>query len=358
MTIKLNRGLLPIFILIMFFIASCEKEPVDGGGGGTDSDITSITLSSTSGTEFVVNTETSFVVKNNKNEIVTEEAEIFVGDTRLSESSYTFSEKGVFEVYAKYKELTSNKLSITVKQPASGTSKTEFTSKVLVQDFTGTWCGYCAAALIELNQKEEKFPGKLIPLEIHGGGSGPVSGDVFDFPDSSPFKVEGYPSIWYNFNKDHEYFADQDITTYVSNKIKTGLAINYDASSGSVTVRAKSDKTLNGRKIAVYIVEGGLVANQTNYDNNDPSSPAYQKGDIIENFQYNNVARAALTQSPLGDVITTANSNELEMEFKLDSVTGKVKDMSKTKIVAVLLEADGKYINAQSAVANENKDFD
>lgn len=357
MTIKLNRSFLPIFILIMFFIASCEKEPV-GGGGGTDSEVTSITISSTSGNQFVLNTETSFVVKNNKNEIVTEESEIFVGDTRLSESSFTFSEKGVFEVYAKYKKLTSNKLSITVKQPATGTSKTEFTSKVLVQDFTGTWCGFCAAALIELNQKEEKFPGKLIPLEIHGGGSSSTSGDVFDFPDSAPFKVEAYPTVWYNFDKNYEYFADQDIATYVSNKIKTGLAINYDVSSGSVTVRAKSDKDLNGRKLAVYVVEGGLVGNQANYDNNNSSSPAYQKGDVIENFKYNNVARAALTGSPLGDLITTANANELEMEFKLDGIAAKVKDMSKTKIVAVLLEADGKYINAQSAVANENKDFD
>lgn len=356
--LKKKMGMVLSLAFMMFFVMSCEKEDV--GGGDTKDDSKSITISSSAGNDFSINTESSFVVKNDKGVDVTSSSEIYVGDSKISGSKYTFVEKGTYEVYAKYKKLTSNKLSIVVKSPISTTNKTEFTSKVLAHDFTGTWCGFCAATLLGLHAQEAKFPGKLIPIEVHAGGSGSggSGADVFDFPNAAPFDVNAYPSLWYNFDRNYEYFADADIATYVSKKIKTGLSINYDTDGGKVTVKVKSDTMLNGRKLAVYVVEGGLKADQANYDNDNPSSPAYQKGAVIKDFDYHNVARATLSESPLGDVISSAQDNELVKEFKLEGLSSKVKDMKNTKIVAVLLDGAGKYINAQSAVANENKDFD
>lgn len=356
--LKKRLGLVLSLAFLMVFMTSCEKE--DNGGDDNGDEITSISISSSAGSEFLVNTESTFVVKNNKDEDITSESEIYVGETKISDAQYTFDQKGTYEVYAKYKELTSNKLSITVNEQPDTTSKTEFTSKVLVHDFTGTWCGHCAGALLELYEKAEKFNETMIPIEIHSGGSGSAleGTGLFDFPNSSVFNVEAYPTVWHNFDKNFEYFAEADIADYVAKKTKTGLAVNYDMDGGKVIVRMKSDKPINGHKVAVYVLEGGLTANQTNYENDDPSSPAYQKGDVIENFEYNNVARVSLTESPLGDAITDASGNEHEIKFSLDEVSDRVKSMANTKVVAFLIDDNNKYINAQSALANEDKDFD
>lgn len=344
--------LLSLALMVLLF-ASCDK------GGEDPSDATSISISSSVGTVFEIDTESSFVVKDNLDKDVTSASEIYVGGTKISGSSYTFKEKGSFEVYAKHKDLTSNKLTITVKE-APSSSVAKFTSKVLAHEFTGTWCGHCAGPLLELKEKFEKFNGKFIPIEIHSGGSGIGADGVesFDFPNSSIFKVEAQPTLWYNFDKQFEYFSSEDIATYVTKKSKTGLAIHYNLEGNNATIKIKSDKNLNGLKIAVYLLEGKLVATQYNYENNNPQSKAYQKGDEIHGLVYDNVARASLTNSPLGDVISDANGTEHTMIFSLDGKKEKVKDIKNTKVVAFLLDKNDKYINAQSALANENKDFD
>lgn len=352
-----KAGFLICLTLVALFFTSCNN---DDDGTSTNDDITSITISSNSGTELEVNQETMFSIKSNKGEDITSKSEIFVEQNLISSNNYKFVNAGEFTVYAKYKDIVSNQLVITVKEENSTSTADEFTSKIIVHDFTGTWCGYCAAALLELYEKAEKFPNALVPIEIHGGGSGNAADGIerFDFPNISVFGVDGFPSIWHNFDANHEYFAEEDMANYIANKSKTGLAINYDLSGNIVKVRIKSNKEINGRKLAVYLLEGGLISNQTNYDNNNPSSPSYQKGDVIENLEYKNVARASLTDSPLGTEISDATGNEYEISFSLNDLTDKVKDMKNTKVVAALLENDGSFINAQSALANENKDFD
>lgn len=353
--LRKNASFALSFILVLFLFTSCDK---DNGGEGNE-EVTSITLNSSAGTAFLVNTQTSLSVKDNNGQDVTSDSDIFVGGDKIDGATFTFDKAGSFEVYATYKELTSPKITIEVEEE-SNPSISEFTSKILAHEFTGTWCGFCAPALLELKEKEEKFSGNLIPVEVHGGGSGSGPGDkeLFDFDNVNDFGVDGYPTLWYNFDSNFTYFADQDIQEYIEKKIKTGLAINFDLDNKNVTVRVKSDVDLNGSKLAVYLLEGKLTASQTNYENDNPSSPAYQKGEIIENFEYNNVARASLTSSALGDVISDATGSTLTTSFSLEGKTARVVEMANTKVVAFLVDKDGKYINAQVAVANQNKDFD
>lgn len=339
------------FVLFMF--TSCEKE------NGKDK-ATSITISSTGGLNVDLNSKKTFEIKDNNGDDVTSDSEIYVADTKISGNSHTFDKVGTFEVYAKYKDLTSNRLSINVQEETSGDTLNEFTPKVLVHDFTGTWCGFCASALYELNEKAEKHPGIVIPIEVHGNGSGnAIEGkESFDFPQIDKFSVEGFPTIWHNYDKNIEYFPSSEIEAYAAKKIKTGLAVNYNLDDEKVTVKIKSDEDIKGKKIVVLLLEGGLKSNQTNYDNDNPSSPAYQKGKVIEDFDYNNVAKASVTDNALGDVIADTAGKEHTLEFSVADKMAKIKDAKNTKVVAYLLDANDKYINAQVAVANENKGFE
>lgn len=355
---KILGGILSLAVMVIV-MTSCQKE-INSGNGQQGDTVTSITLTSSEGTDITVNTEVAFTVKSNNGDVITSESEIFVGDNRLTGNTFEFETEGTYEIYAKYKALTSNRIVFKVSKPNSNNSLTEFTAKILAHDFTATWCGFCAGALLELNQKAKKFSGNVIPIEVHADGSGNANQGPgsFDFPNNKVFKVDGYPTVWHNYDKEYLYFPEKDMESYIAKKAKTGLAINYNLADKKVTVSIKSDTAIKGKKLVVLLLEGELIADQQNYDNNNESSPAYKKGKVIKGFKYNNVARAALSKSVLGDVIADAQGNSHSIVYTLENKIENVKEMKNTKVVAYLLDENDKYINAQVAIAGENKDFD
>lgn len=345
-------GKILTLFLISLLISSCQDDQGE--------DNTGITLSSFAGTDLTVKTKALFIVKDAQKKNVTSEAEIFIGNNKISENSYTFSEVGVYEVYASYKDFKSNKLTINVTDEAPTSTLSEFTPKVLVHEFTGTSCGHCVREIFKIKDKIKKFPGEVIPIEIHSNGSGNAyeGKESFDFPNNEVFGVNSFPTVWYNNDKVKNEFSDEEVKEYLSNKTKTGLAINYSLEDEEITVKIISDSPINDKKIVAFLLEGNLLSDQANYYNDDKSSPAYKKGKVIKDMEYENVARAALTQSPFGDVITDATGNQHTIVFSLTDKTDMVKDLNYSKVVVFLLDKNDNYINAQVAVANQNSYFD
>lgn len=349
-------GTLSSLLLIILLLASCQKDPLD------KNETTSIKLISSAGTNITVGSKIYFIIKDNNGIDITSESKIYVENSKVPilNSSYKFDETGSFEVFAKYKKFKSNKLTVKVNEKKPSSSINEFSSKIIAHDFTATACGYCADALMRLNAKAEKFSGKVIPIEIHTNESGysNETKESFDFPNHEIFGVDRYPTVWYNYDKSEKHLSDEEINAFTSKKTNTGMAIHYNLDESIVTVKIKSDKSIMENKIVVLLLEGNLVYDQYNYDNDNPSSPAYKKGEIIKNFEYNNIARCSLTKSALGDVITDSTGNEHTMKFSLTGKTDNIKNLNYTKAVAYLLDKNDKYINGQVATASEIKDFD
>lgn len=232
-------------------------------------------------------------------------------------------------------------------------------AKVLIHDFTGTWCGYCADAIFEVKELHEKYPDNVISVAVHTG-SGPNNDGSFDYAKYSVFGTEGNPILWFN-NKDTDDVPLENLTsTAITAKKDIGLAINYDLTNNKVKVKVRYDKVSTANKLVVYMVEDKLYANQVNYSNGNAGSPAYQKGDPIPNLEHNNVLRETLTAT-LGNVIPdNAISNNLyTADYVITSdERGKFSDISNSKIIAFVINKDGKALNAQVAKANENKGFD
>lgn len=287
-----------------------------------------------------------FKLKDNLNNDLVSLAALYVAGKKVDSFTHTFNNAGTFEVYAKYKTFTSNKLKINVVPPGS------HIAKVLIQDFTGTWCGYCGPATLGVHKKAEKYPGRVIPVTIHDG-SKPFS---LNFPKVSVFGIEGFPTIWTNGYKDDQLVS---IPELIAQNKYLGLAINYDLKNKKATVKVHYDPQWSGESIlVVYLVEDGIIAPQANYGNNDPASPSYQMGNPIQAFRHDGVLKATLTK-PLGDKIPTNQiSNGLyTVEYNVEK-KDNITDMKKTRIVAFVLDKVNKVVNVQVAAVNENKDFD
>lgn len=134
-------------------------------------EITSITLSATSSLSNVyVGDNIMFNVIANNGQDVGSSSTITVDGVDLGGNSYAATAVGTFQFEATYDGLTSNTVEVVV-QPAP----TKFTKKVLLEDYTGTWCGYCprVAYGIELVQNDTD---NAVPVAIHRGSTNPSSG--------------------------------------------------------------------------------------------------------------------------------------------------------------------------------------
>jgi hypothetical protein len=189
-----------------------------------------------------------------------------------------------------------------------------FTKKVLIEEFTGAWCGYCpdGAHIVESIINDNN--GKVVGVSLH-------SGDAMEVAHTNiletTYQNTGYPSGMVDrvsvngntcINRGYwEYVANDQLTKTAV----CGLAIisEVNGQNATVEVHAGFNSALNGDdyRLTVYLIEDGVTGtgygyDQRNYYNTDPESPFYNLGDPIEEYEHNHTLRAVLSES-LGDAI-------------------------------------------------------
>ncbi|MBT8196082.1 MAG: hypothetical protein KJO64_06620, partial [Bacteroidia bacterium] len=66
-----------------------------------------------------------------------------------------------------------------------------FTQKVLIEEFTGCWCGYCPDGATIVDETMTQFPGQVYGAAIHQGD--PMEISLYDKLDQK-FNVTGFPT--------------------------------------------------------------------------------------------------------------------------------------------------------------------
>ena len=267
----------------------------------------------------------------------------------------TFTEPGVYNAVATFTledntVLTSN--SVVIQAVAS-----THTTKVMVEDYTGTWCQYCPRLAYALEQTVEASS-NVIPVAVHDDNDMP-------FPNVntllSTFGITGFPSGRVNRTISWNESVEQPIAL-LDNRQNMGLAINSSLSGSTITaeVRVHYDlKVIDENRIVVYLLENGLVYPQVNFYNTDPSSPYYQQGNPIMDFVHDHTARTTLTNA-FGDVIPVEDTDTNSTYTANYSITvpGNVENTNNLELVAFVVGPDNTVLNVQKADLGENKDFD
>lgn len=301
-----------------------------------------------------------FTATDNLGRDLSDDATFYVNGGAITGKSYSPTAGGNYEVYAIYDGIQSATENFTAITPTH-------TTKVLVEDYTGGWCGYCPRLWWKLDDAVEQNE-NIIPAAIHNG-------DEMAFENegamSSEFGITGFPSGRYNRVNDWNETESQ-LNDAQAEVVGLGLAINSTKTGNnlSITVKVGFDLTYTDEvKLVLYLLEDGLHYDQANYYDSDTTTPVFGLGNPIENFEFNYVVRKAYTdvfgdvipgaEAVTGGVYTRTFDVAIPLHTAGDGNTSNVENPDNIHLIAFVVDAETKeVINAQKADIGVNQDFD
>lgn len=314
--------------------------------------VTGITISSNK-VNVAVGEKILYSIMGNNGSNVSPQATVYFNGVAQTGFNITMPTAGTIDVYATYvnassQTLTSNTIQVNVINPIN------FNKRVLIEDFTGTWCGYCPRVAYGIQQVEAQTT-DIDVVAIHkASGSG---ADPYNI--STPgYSVSGYPTAKLNRTSEWTYPEPENVAEVVAltngTNPRIGLAMNSSLSGSTmnVDVNVKFGFNFTGLKLVVYVLENGLIYNQNNY------TSYFGGGSTLVNFEHNHVLRSILTDI-YGDAITgTTNVGQVYTRNFNVSVPANVANSGNVSIVAFVLDSNGKALNSRTVNLGDNQTFE
>ncbi|MDE5422724.1 Omp28-related outer membrane protein [Ancylomarina sp. DW003] len=241
-------------------------------------------------------------VEDNFGNNVTALSAITVDGEAITTNPYIFSNSGDYTVEATYQGLTTQ-VTITATTPsefsivesfsASG-APASFTKKILLEDFTGTWCPYCPAAAEAVKLAVEENSNKVFGVGIHHSSEDPMMISEGTFFINN-YYVKSIPTIFANGADTRWDYPDM---TQVNNELaedaSVGLAVSAEVIGGKLDLEVKvgfKSAMTEEIRLMIYVVEDDVT-----------STAAQQGSDEGINYVHKDVLREVGTDRE-GDVI-------------------------------------------------------
>lgn len=269
------------------------------------------------------------------------------------------------------------------------TAPTSYSKKIVLEYFSGTWCGWCPDGVTYAKNLLNAYPGKSVYIVAHNSGNDPMQ--TPETKALADMYNAGYPTGMVNRVLSSTGKAQSRTTwnatasTELSVAANAGLAIDAsNSSSVKIKVGVGTTDLKTGTKLHVYGVAKSVTRDmgpwgtsywdQTNYlymTNGFQSSPFYTKGDyyltasngskiyFIKNYNHEHVLADIMTTNFNGEVLTgdALKSGKVStFTFALDK--GQYAN-EEFQIVAFLSDpTTGKVINAQYIDLGKTINFD
>lgn len=233
-----------------------------------------------------------------------------------------------------------------------------FKKRVLIEDYTGTWCGNCTRVSHAIDLVNDQTD-KAVTVAIHSGN------DPYNFIGIAPLKnlILGTNSLalpvsrlnrvtkW-TFPEPTNVKQAIDLT---GNNSGLGLAINSSILDNNLNLSVKinfAQADYQNLKLVVYLLEDKLIYRQFNY------TSFYDAVNPIPNYEHNHVLRNSMTNI-LGDEITNniAVNQVVNKIFSLPIPTN-VANKDNMSFVAFVVDNENNVINARASKINENQLFE
>ncbi len=256
--------------------------------------------------------------------------------------------------------------------------------KAVMEEFTGTWCGWCPRGLVAMEKMKEMFPHDFIAVSVHAGD------EMDDLTYQQISYTAGFPSALLNRLGliDPYYGTGEDATSDVSDDIRSLLTIpcealigissdlNDDKSSVNVTATMKFTMPAEGRnyRLAYVLTEDGI----TGYDQINYYHPAYGQvsedklpddlkflvntgtvtgSDVVYQPIFNDVSRGIYDLNGIAGSLDgiTFTEGKYEIHNYSLAIPSSVKNVENLKVAVLLLDMEtGEVVTAEQAKVGES----
>ena len=249
--------------------------------------------------------------------------------------------------------------------------------RVLVEEYTGTWCGWCTRGLVAMHLLAEAYGDDFIGVAYHNGDPMEI---MYDYPND----VQGFPSAfverYYDVDPYYGYesngFGMKDLVDYLMEQLAVvDLSVTADwADEAKTELKANVESNFvmdapgSDYAIEVMLVEDDMYGPAgTDWDqHNYYATMADQYGDdpdlgplcdlpsTIEEYHFNDVlvATSGVIDESMPESIVANTTNNFEYTFNVDYVYNTnyeplIQNKDKLHVVAIVVEkATGKVLNA------------
>lgn len=234
----------------------------------------------------------------------------------------------------------------------------QFKKRVLIEDYTGTWCGNCTRVSYGIKKVMEQSD-KAVAVAIHNGN------DPFHFANIQPLKNLVSPNndlqlpiarlnrtiVW--TEPDTNVAQVKNLT---SNNCGLGLAMNSTVGEGTITldVSVKFSQNYSNLRLVVYLLENKLIYKQEDYTTlYGLVFPQH----VLQGFEHNHVLRTALTDL-LGNQLTgTTFDKTVTSNFTLPIPTN-ISNPENMSFVAFVVDENNNVINVRESKPNETVELE
>ena len=311
--------------------------------------VSSITLSSNKST---VGTGENIIFTSlgNNGANLSPQSTVYVNGVAQTGFNLTMNTAGTLDVYSTYTDasnvtFTSNTIQVTI------VSVINFNKRVLIEDFTGTWCGWCPRVSYGIEQVQSQTNDVSV-VALHKSGSDPY------IINTSPYNVSAYPTAHLNRTTEWAYPEPENVAQVVAltngTNPRLGLALSPTLSGSTINlnVNVKFGYNFSNLKLVVYVLESGLVYPQTNY------TSYYGGGSTLPNFVHNHVLRSVITNVMVDDITGTTNSgDEYNRNFSV-ALPSNITNSNNVSLVAFVIDNTGKALNVRTAHFGDTQTFE
>ena len=291
----------------------------------------------------------SFNMIDSEGNNITSSTSFIVDNQLINGNTISYDELGNHEVYADYtidsQIYSTDLIGFNIVEPIN---------KVVVEDYTGTWCGYCPPVAHAIYELKEVYD-NIISVGIHNN-------DELTIDQESDLRSElgisGFPSARLNRTiswLDPYHISDLNSLLSEENDVAISINSNLENIELGIDLRIVSNVELVNHKLVIYLVESNLIYDQSNYFNYVEDSYFYNLGNPIENYSHQDVLRKSITNisGNVLDIIQPLNDYKFNFNVQINP-DFVVENLA---IVAIVVDSNNNAINSQLGAVNSFQDF-
>jgi len=291
-------------------------------------------------------------------EDISELATIYANGKVISSPVYTTDNLGMVTFKAEYSNLESETVDVVFHD---GTLTTNYVKRVLIEDYTGTWCGWCTR-LSDAIKKVDEQTDKAVFVAIHRAPSG--TQDPYNYEEAAVLEqtlsAAGYPKGFLNRLTQWEFPENENIgqalalTQGANPKLGLKLESSIDGNTINLKVDVEFARDFENLRMVVYVLENGLVYPQVNY-----SSSLYGGENPVEDYVHDYTLRETLTDI-LGDDVPAENTR-LGQSYSKDfqfNVPENIENSNNIDFVAFIIDEDGHALNSRKSSLGESQAYE